>query len=158
MGVFEIQSWDLITGSTARAVSPPHDPVHAGTGLRHPVHDGRPTGERWLLWGYGWYGSLINGLRCYDGMYLYRLGGGWLHDKSDLVLICYNHIIYILGTLTNSKPNLLHDRSNPILIYYSPILSIRISNKLESRIGNSDAISGKWNKKIGGKTHMGCVP
>jgi hypothetical protein len=39
-----------------------------------------------------------------------------------------------------------------------PTLSIRNSNKLESRIGNSDARSGKWNKKIGGKTHMSCVP
>jgi hypothetical protein len=23
-------------------------------------------------------------------MYLYRLEGGWLHDRSNLVLICYN--------------------------------------------------------------------
>jgi hypothetical protein len=73
--------------------------------------------------------SLIDDLRCYGGMYLYRLGGGWLHDRSNLVLICYNHI-----------------------------LSIRNSNKLESRIGKSDARSGKWNKKIGEKTHVGCIP
>jgi hypothetical protein len=67
-------------------------------------------------------------------------------------------ISYILGTLTNSYPNLLHDRSNLVLICYNHILSIRNSNKLESRIGNNDARSDKWNnKKIGGKTHMGCV-
>jgi hypothetical protein len=29
---------------------------------------------------------------------------------------------YILGTLTNSKSNLLHDKSNLVLIYYNPIL------------------------------------
>ena len=64
--------------------------VHAGTGLQHPACGGRPTGERWLLRGYGWDESLIDGLRCYGGMYLYRLEGGWLHDRSNLVLICYN--------------------------------------------------------------------
>jgi hypothetical protein len=37
--------------------------------------------------------SMIDGLRCYGGMYLYRLGGGWLHDRSNLVLICYNPIL-----------------------------------------------------------------
>jgi hypothetical protein len=79
----------------ARAVSPSHDPVHAGTGLWHPARGGRPTGERWLLRGYGCDESLIDGLRCYGDMYLYRLGGGWLHDISNLVLICYNHILYI---------------------------------------------------------------
>jgi hypothetical protein len=67
-------------------------------------------------------------------------------------------ISYILGTLTNSNLNLLHDRSNLVHICYNYILSIRNSNKLESRIGNSDARFGKWNKKIGGKTHVGCVP
>jgi hypothetical protein len=94
-GVFEIQSWALITGSTTRVVSPLHDSVHAGTGLRHPAHGGRPTGERWLLQGYRWDESLIDGLRCYGGMYLYRLGGGRLHDRSNLELTCYNHILYI---------------------------------------------------------------
>jgi hypothetical protein len=39
----------------------------------------------------------------------------------------------ILGTLINSNPNLLHDWSNLVLIYYNPILSIRNSNKHESR-------------------------
>jgi hypothetical protein len=39
--------------------------------------------------------SMIDGLRCYGDMYLYRLVGGWLHDRSNLVLICYNHILYI---------------------------------------------------------------
>jgi hypothetical protein len=46
-------------------------------------------------------------------------------------LICYisvTTISYILGTLTNSKPNLLHDRSNLVLICHNPILSIRNSN------------------------------
>jgi hypothetical protein len=47
---------------------------------------------------------MIDDLRCYGGMYLYRLGGGWLHDRSNLVLIHYN-----------------------------PILSIRNSNKLETK-------------------------
>jgi hypothetical protein len=89
------QSWALITGSSARAVSPPHVPVHDGTEMRHPSRGGRPTGERWLLRGHGWDESLIDALRCYGGMYLYRLGGGWLHDRSNLVLICYNHILYI---------------------------------------------------------------
>jgi hypothetical protein len=28
-------------------------------------------------------------------MYLYTLGGGWLHDRSNLVLICYNPILYV---------------------------------------------------------------
>jgi hypothetical protein len=56
-------------------------------------------------------------------------------------------ISYILGTLTNSKPNLLHDRSNLVLICYNPILSIRNSNKIESRIGNSEARSGKWKNR-----------
>jgi hypothetical protein len=39
--------------------------------------------------------SMIDDLRCYGGMYLYRLGGRWLHDRSNLILICYNHILYI---------------------------------------------------------------
>jgi hypothetical protein len=50
---------------------------------------------RWLLRGYGWDESLIDGLRCYGDMYLYRLRGGWLHDRYNLVLICNNHILYI---------------------------------------------------------------
>jgi hypothetical protein len=152
------QSWALITGSTTRAVFPRHDPVHAGTGLQHPAHGGRHTCERWLLRGYVWDESLIDGLRCYSAMYLYSLGGERLHDRSDLiwylsvttisyilgtltnsnpnllhdrsnlVLICYNHILHILGTLTNSNSNLLHDRSNLVLIWYNTILSIRNSN------------------------------
>jgi hypothetical protein len=40
---------------------------------------------------------------------------------------------YLLGTLTNSKLNLLHDRSNLVLICYNPILSIRNSNKLKTK-------------------------
>jgi hypothetical protein len=86
---------------------------------------------------------------------------GWEVGGYMIDLIWYlsvTTISYILGTLTNSKPNMLHDRSNLVLICYNPILSIRNSNKLVSRIGNSDARSGKWNKKLGGKTHMWCVP
>jgi hypothetical protein len=91
-------------------------------------------------------------------MYLYRLGGGWLYDKDLIWYLFVTTISCMLGTLTNWIPNLLHDRSNLVLICYIPIISIRNSNKLKSRIGNSDARSGNWNKKIGGKTHMGCVP
>jgi hypothetical protein len=54
--------------------------------------------------GYGGDESIVDGLRYYGGMYLYRLGGGWLHDRSNLILICYN-----------------------------PILSFRNSNKLETK-------------------------
>jgi hypothetical protein len=89
-------------------------------------------------------------------MYLYRLGGGWLHYRSNIVLICYNHILYIRNS-NKLEPNMLHDRSNLVLICYNHILSTRNYNKLKSRIGNSDARSGKWNKKIGGKTHVCCV-
>jgi hypothetical protein len=42
-------------------------------------------------------------------------------------------ISYLLVILTNSKPNLLHDRSNLVLIYYNTILSVRNSNKLETK-------------------------
>jgi hypothetical protein len=141
-GVFEIQSWALINGSTPGSFLPRTIlfTPERGCSILPP-----PTGERWLLRGYGWYESLIDGLRCYCGMYLYRLGGGWLHDGSNMVLIYYNHT-YTLG-ITNSNSNLLHDRSNLVLISYNIILSIRNSNKLNSRIGNNDAGSGKWNKK-----------
>jgi hypothetical protein len=82
------------------------------------------------------------------------------------MLLIVTSIYYILGILTNSNPNLLHDRSNLVLVYYNPILggwlhdrsnlvliyynhilSVRNSNKLKSRIGSSDARSGKWNKR-----------
>jgi hypothetical protein len=43
-----------------------------------------------------------------------------LHDRSNMLLITI--VSYLLGTLTNSKPNLLHDRSNLALIYYNHIL------------------------------------
>jgi hypothetical protein len=42
-------------------------------------------------------------------------------------------ISYLLGTLTNLKPNLLHDRSILILICYNHIISIRKFNKLETK-------------------------
>jgi hypothetical protein len=48
-----------------------------------------------LLRGYRGDESMIDGLRCYGGMYLYRPGGGWFRDRSNLVLICYNHIISV---------------------------------------------------------------
>jgi hypothetical protein len=86
---------------------------------------------------------------------------GWVVGGYMIDLIWYlsvTTIFFILGTLTNSNLNLLHDRSNLVLICYNHILSIRNSNKLESRIGKSDARSGKWNKKIGEKTHVGCSP
>ena len=38
---------------------------------------------------------MIDSLRCYGGMYLYKLGVGWLHDKSNMILIYYNHIIFV---------------------------------------------------------------
>jgi hypothetical protein len=126
-GAFDIQSWALITGSTARAVSPLHDHVHAGTGLRHPTHGGRPTGEQWLLRGYEWDEYLIDGLMCYGSMYyIGREVGGYMID-----LIWYLSVIilsYLLGTLTNSKPNQLHDKSNLLSTYYNLILSLRNSN------------------------------
>jgi hypothetical protein len=71
--------------------------------------------------------------------------GGYMIDLTWYLSV--TTISYILEALTNSNPNLLHDRSNLVLICYNPILSIRNSNKLESRtrIGNNDARSGKWN-------------
>jgi hypothetical protein len=41
---------------------------------------------------------MIDGLRCYGGMYLCRLGGGWLHDRSNMILICYNPILSIMNS------------------------------------------------------------
>jgi hypothetical protein len=41
------------------------------------------------------YDYMIDGLRCYGGIHLYRLGGGWLNDRSNLILICYNLILSI---------------------------------------------------------------
>jgi hypothetical protein len=41
-----------------------------------------------LLRGYRGDESMVDGLRCYGGMYLYRQGGGRLHNRSNLVLIC----------------------------------------------------------------------
>jgi hypothetical protein len=82
--------------------------------------------------GYGGDESMIDGLRCYGGMYLYRRKvGGYMIDLIWYLSI--TTISYILGTLTNLKPNLLHDRSNLVLICYNPILSIRNSNKLETK-------------------------
>jgi hypothetical protein len=55
----------------------------------------RQAAVAWMavpLRGYSENESMIAGLRCYGGIYLYRLEGWWLHDRSNLVLICYNHI------------------------------------------------------------------
>jgi hypothetical protein len=52
--------------------------------------------------------------------------GGYMIDL--IWYLCVTTISYILGTLTNSKLNLLHDRSNLVLICYNPIVSIRNSN------------------------------
>jgi hypothetical protein len=40
---------------------------------------------------------------------------------------------YLLETITNSKPNILHDRSNMVLICYNLMISVRNSNKLETK-------------------------
>jgi hypothetical protein len=56
---------------------------------------------------------------------------GWevVSYMIDLILyLSVTTISYILGTLTNSKPNLLHDRSNLVLICYNCILSVMNSN------------------------------
>jgi hypothetical protein len=42
-------------------------------------------------------------------------------------------IFYLLATLINSKPNLLYDRSNLVLICYNHILYVRNSNKLKTK-------------------------
>jgi hypothetical protein len=56
---------------------------------------------------------------------------GWEVGSYMIDLILYlsvTTISYILGTLTNSEPNLLHDRSNLVLICYNRILSVMNSN------------------------------
>jgi hypothetical protein len=61
---------------------------------------------------------------------------GWEVSSYMIDLIWYlslTTVSYILGTLTNLKPNLLHDRSNLVLICHNSILSIRNSNKLETK-------------------------
>jgi hypothetical protein len=132
-GVFEIQSWALITGSTARAVSPrtimftPEQgcdilPVVASPLARGGCCEAMDEMSLWLMaWG-------VMVAYIYIG---WKVGGYMI----DLISYLYvTTIFYILGTLTNSKPNMLHDRSNLILICYNPILSIRNPNKLVSKI------------------------
>jgi hypothetical protein len=61
---------------------------------------------------------------------------GWEVGSYMTNLILYlsvTTISYILETLTNSKPNFLYDRSNLVLICYNSIISIRNSNKLETK-------------------------
>jgi hypothetical protein len=55
--------------------------------------------------------------------------GGYMIDL--IWYLSVTTISYILGTLINLKPNPLHDRSNLVLICYNLILSIRNSDKLE---------------------------
>jgi hypothetical protein len=38
-----------------------------------------------MLRGYRGDESILVGLRCYGDMYLYKQGGRWLHDRSNLV-------------------------------------------------------------------------
>jgi hypothetical protein len=57
--------------------------------------------------------------------------GGYMTDLIWYLSVTI--ISYILGTLTNSKPNLLHDRSNLVLICYNPIPSVRNSNKFKTK-------------------------
>jgi hypothetical protein len=57
--------------------------------------------------------------------------GGYMTDLIWYLSITI--ISYLLETLTNLKPNMLHDRSNLVFICYNHILSIRKSNKLETK-------------------------
>jgi hypothetical protein len=57
--------------------------------------------------------------------------GGYMIDLIWYLSVTI--ISYLLETLTNSKPNLLYDRSNMVLICYNHILSVRNSNKLETK-------------------------
>jgi hypothetical protein len=81
-----------------------------------------------LLRGYRGDKSMIDGLRCYGDMYLYRLGGRWLHDRSNLILICY---IPILGTLR--MPPAAHAKEDGTV--YLPFVAVRkLSNKVRYRV------------------------
>jgi hypothetical protein len=56
---------------------------------------------------------------------------GWEVGGYMIDLIWYLSVItisYILGTLTNSKPNMLYGKSNLVLICYNPIIFVRNSN------------------------------
>jgi hypothetical protein len=55
--------------------------------------------------------------------------GGYMVDLIWYLFITI--LSYLLRTLTNSKLNLFHDRSNLILICYNPIISVRNSNKFK---------------------------
>jgi hypothetical protein len=56
--------------------------------------------------------------------------GGYVIDL--IMYLSVTILSYFLGTLTNSKPNPLHDRSNLVFICYNPILSIWNTNKLKT--------------------------
>jgi hypothetical protein len=75
-------------------------------------------------------------------------------------LIWYLSVItisYILGTLTNSNPNLLHDRSNLVLIRYNHILYSRNSNKLDvgTRLSWQVDPTGEWRECLQSSTGNG---
>jgi hypothetical protein len=128
-GVFEIQSWALITGSTTLPRTIMFMLEH-GYGIL-PVVAGPPMSggccmamDEMSLWLMVW-GVMV------ECIYIGWEVGGYM---IDLIWYLYvTTISYILGTLTNSKLNLLHDRSNLVLICYNHILSIRNSNKLETK-------------------------
>jgi hypothetical protein len=58
--------------------------------------------------------SMIDGLRCYGGMYLYRLRGRWLHDRSNLVLICYSPILYVRNSNKLETKSVAQVRDDPV--------------------------------------------
>jgi hypothetical protein len=120
-GVFEIQSWALITGRW---------PGQRGCGIL-PVVVGSPASG-------GWWEAM-------DDMSLWLMAWcvmvacifiGWEVGGYMIDLIWYlsvTTISYILETLTNSNQNMLHDRSNLVLICHSHIIYIRNPNKLEPK-------------------------
>jgi hypothetical protein len=126
-GLFEIQSWALITGSMARAVSPRTImfTLERGCGILPAVAGPPASGgcckamDEMSLWLMAW-GVMV---AC---IYIGWEVGGYMID-----LIWYLSVItisYILGTLTNSKPNMLHGKSNLVLMCYNPIIFVRNSN------------------------------
>jgi hypothetical protein len=129
-GVFENQSWALITESMARAVSPPHMilfTLERGYGIL-PVVAGPPASggcceamDDMSLWLMTW------------GVMVACIYIGWEVGDYMIDLIWYLSVtttFYILGTLTNPNQHMIHDICNLILTCYNHILSIRNSNKI----------------------------
>jgi hypothetical protein len=79
--------------------------------------------------------------------------GGYMIDLIWYLSITI--ISYILGTLTNSNLKLLHDRSNLVLICYNHILPFRNSNKLETKLlhDRSNMVLICYNPILGGWLH-----